>query len=114
DLSSPINSKGFRSGLEDWGGNYAGKAIIDYMKANNDPRLPVMFQLGDSAKTGEYFGLDPLATIGEQEAFILTNKLSLYNRSTMSRNEFFPGVLVNASEVSFLAAEGYLKANNDA
>ncbi len=113
DLNSPINSKGFRSGLEDWGGNYAGKVMIDFMKANNDPRLPVMFQVGDSASVGEYYGLDPLATIGEQEAFILTNKLSLYNWSTISRNEFFPGVLVNASEVKFMAAEGYLNANND-
>ena len=113
DLNTPINSKGFRTGLEDWGGNYAGKAMIDFMKANNDPRLPVMFQPGTEAN-GEFFGLDPLATIGEQEAFILTNKLSLYNWSTISRNEYFPGVLMNASEVSFLAAEGYLNANNDA
>ena len=113
DLNTPINSKGFRTGLEDWGGNYAGKAMIDFMKANNDPRLPVMFQPGTEAN-GEFFGLDPLATIGEQEAFILTNKLSLYNWSTISRNEYFPGVLMNASEVSFLAAEGYLKAGNDA
>lgn len=114
DLNTDINSKGFRTGLEDWGGNYAGKAIIDFMTTNNDPRLPVMFQEGDSAATGEFHGLDPIATIGEQEAFVLTNKLSLYNWSTISRNEFFPGVLVNASEVNFLAAEGYLKANNDA
>ncbi len=113
DLNSPIHSKGFRTGLEDWGGNYAGKVMIDFMKANKDPRLPVMFQPGTAAE-GEFFGLDPLATTGEQDAFILTNKLSLYNWSTISRNEFFPGVLVNASEVSFLAAEGYLKANNDA
>lgn len=113
DLNTDINSKGFRSGLEDWGGNYAGKVMIDYMKTNNDPRLPVMFQPGTEAE-GEFFGLDPLATSGEQDAFILTNKLSLYNWSTTSRNEFFPGVLVNASEVQFLAAEGYLNANNDA
>jgi len=113
DLNTPLNSMGFRTGLEDWGGNYAGKVIIEHMKANSDPRLKVMFQPGTAA-TGEYFGLDPLATSGEQDAFILTNKLSLYNWSTMSRNQFFPGVLVNASEAHFLAAEGYLNANNDA
>jgi hypothetical protein len=113
DLNTPINSMGFRTGLEDWGGNYAGKVIIDHMNANSDPRLRVMFQTGTAA-AGEYFGLDPLATSGDQEAFILTNKLSLYNWSTMSRNQFFPGVLVNASEAHFLAAEGYLNANNDA
>lgn len=112
DLSTSIHSRGFRTGLEDWDGNLAGKAMIDFMKTNNDPRLPVMFQPGDSAK-GEYFGIDPMATIGEQEAVILTNTISIYNRSTISRNEFFPGVLVNASEVNFLAAEAYLKANNN-
>ena len=113
DLSSPIHSKGFRTGLEDWDGNLAGKAIIDYMKANSDPRLPVMFQPGTEAN-GDYFGVDPLATSGEQEAAILTNTISRYNWSTISRNEFFPGVLVNASEVNFIAAEGYLNAGNDA
>ena len=112
DLNTPINSKGFRTGLEDWGGNYAGKAIIDFMKANSDPRLSVMFQPGTEAN-GEYFGLDPMASSGDQDAFILTNKLSLYNWSTISRNEYFPGVIVNASEAQFLAAEGFLNAGND-
>jgi hypothetical protein len=113
DLNTPINSKGFRTGLEDWDGNLAGKAIIDYMKLNSDPRLEVMFQPGDSAK-GDFFGVDPLATSGEQEAAILTATISRYNWSTISRNEYFPGVLVNASESQFLAAEGYLNAGNDA
>jgi hypothetical protein len=113
DLNTPINSKGFRTGLEDWDGNLAGKAIIDYMKLNSDPRLQVMFQPGDSAK-GDYFGVDPLAASGEQEEAILTATISRYNWSTISRNEYFPGVLMNASESQFLAAEGYLNAGNDA
>lgn len=113
DLNTPINSMGFRTGFEDWDGNFAGKAMIDYMKANNDPRLGVMFQPGDSAN-GEYFGLDPLATSGDQNAYILTGELSRYNWSTISRNQFFPGVLINVSEVNFLAAESFLNANNDA
>ena len=112
DLNSPLNSQGFRSGFEDWDGNFAGKAIIDYMNANNDPRLRVMFQPGDSAK-GVYNGIDPMATSGDQNAFILTQKVSRYNWSTISRNQFFPGVLVNASEVYFMAAEGFLNAGND-
>lgn len=114
DINTPINSIGLREGLESWegDGNRASKAIIDFMKTNNDPRLRVMFQPGDSAK-GEFFGLDQLANSGDQEAFILTNNLSRYNWSTISRNQFFPGVLVNASEAQFLAAEGYLNANND-
>ena len=40
--------------------------------------------------------------------------MAIYNRSTLSRNQFFPGVLMNAAEVNFLTAEAYLKAGNAA
>ena len=46
DLNSPIHSKNFRTGLEDWNGNLAGKVMIDHMVQNNDPRLRVMFEPG--------------------------------------------------------------------
>jgi hypothetical protein len=36
----------------------------------------------------------------------------MYNRSTTSRNLFFPGILINAAEVSFHLAEAHLKAGN--
>jgi len=113
DLNSPINSKGFRSGLEDWDGNLAGKAMIDHMKANSDPRLRAMFQPGVNAG-GVYNGLDPLATASAQTALVAGGTLAIYNRSTISRNEWFPGILINAAEVSFLAAEALLKAGNAA
>ncbi|MGZ8541228.1 MAG: SusD/RagB family nutrient-binding outer membrane lipoprotein [Chitinophagaceae bacterium] len=113
DLNTDIHSKGFRTGLEDWDGNIAGKAMIDHMKTNADPRLRAMFEPGANA-AGVYNGLDPLATASVQTALIAGGTLSIYNRSTLSRNEFFPGVLINAAEVSFLVAEAYLKAGNDA
>ena len=113
DLNSPINSKGFRSGLEDWDGNLAGKAMIDHMKTNADPRLRAMFQPGVNAG-GVYNGLDPLATSSAQTALVAGGTLSIYNRSTISRNEYFPGVLINAAQVSFIASEAFLKAGNDA
>ncbi|MFC0771603.1 SusD/RagB family nutrient-binding outer membrane lipoprotein [Terrimonas alba] len=113
DLSTDINSRGFRSGLEDWDGNIAGKVMIDHMKTNADPRLRAMFETGANAG-GVYNGLDPLATSSVQTALIAGGTLSIYNRSTLSRNEYFPGVLINAPEVSFLLAEYYLKAGNDA
>lgn len=108
DLNSPINSKGFRTGLEDWDGNIAGKVMIDHMKANNDPRLRAMFEPGVNA-AGVYNGLDPMLTSSEQTDLIAGGTMAIYNRSTLSRNEYFPGVLITASEISFLAAEALLK-----
>ena len=113
DLNTPLNSTGFRSGLEDWDGNLAGKAMIDHMKANADPRLRAMFEPGVNA-AGVYNGLDPLATSAVQSSLVAGGTLSIYNRSTLSRNQFFPGVLINAAEVSFIAAEALLKAGNAA
>jgi len=113
DLNSPIHSKNFRTGLEDWNGNLAGKVMIDHMVQNNDPRLRVMFEPGQNAN-GVYQGLDPLALASAQEAAIQAGTVSLYNRSTFSRNEYFPGVLMNAAEANFIAAEAFLATGNDA
>ena len=113
DISTDIHAKNFRSGLEDWNGNVAGKVMIDHMNKNADPRLRVMFEPGTNA-AGKYAGLDPLLTASAQEALVAGGTLSIYNRSTLSRNQFFPGVIINAAEISFLAAEYYLKANNAA
>ena len=112
-LSSDINATGFRSGLEDWNGNLAGKAMIDHMNTNIDPRLRVMFEPGDSAK-GLYKGLDPMMDASAQGTLINGGTMAIYNRSTTSRNQYFPGQLINAAEVSFLVSEYYLNAGNDA
>ncbi len=112
NLGTDIHSKGFRGGLEDWDGNLAGKAIIDHMNTNSDPRLRVMFEPGANA-AGIYKGLDPLLSSSAQSALVAGGTISIYNRSTLSRNEYFPGVLINAAEVKFLSAEAYLKAGND-
>lgn len=106
------NANGFRSGLEDWNGNLAGKAMIEHMKASNDPRLRAMFEPGTGA-AGEYTGLDPMLTETAQNTLVSGGKIAIYNRSTLSRNINFPGVLMNAAEVSYLAAEAYLKAGNN-
>jgi hypothetical protein len=111
-LDTPINSSGFRSGLEDWDGNVAGKKMIDHMVANSDPRLRAMFEPGELAG-GVYQGIDPLANDDVQQDLIDDQLVSIYNRSTLSRNQFFPGVLINAAEVSFLKAEYYLRNSND-
>ena len=113
DLSSPLNAQGFQSGLEDWNGNVAGKKMIDHMNATNDPRLPAIFEPGVNANN-VYIGLDPLLPGSNQTALIAGGTLAIYNRSTISRNDYFPGMLINAAEVSFYLAEYYLNAGNDA
>lgn len=113
--STPINSQGFRTGLEDWQGNIAGKVMIDHMNTNADPRLRVMFEPANGTlPTAPYIGLDPMMSSSAQTALLNGTTLAIYNRSTISRNQFFPGVLINAAEVSFLMAEAYLKAGNAA
>ncbi len=111
--SNGLNSSGFQSGLEDWNHNIASKTMIDYMNTNSDPRLRFIFEPGDSSKkAGVYKGLDQMIASADQDKLIAGGTLAMYNRSTLSRNKFFPGVLINAAEVSFLKAESYLKAGN--
>lgn len=113
NLKINLNSEGFRAGLEDWNGNIAGKAMIDQMVATGDPRLRVMFEPGANAN-GTYAGLDPTTPSAEQQLLVDGGTISIYNRSTLSRNQFFPGVLINAAEVYLQIAEYQLNAGNDA
>jgi hypothetical protein len=106
-----INSTGFQSGLEDWNGNIAGKTMIDDMNTNADPRLRAMFEPGAKANK-VYTGLDPTAAAATQNSLIAGGTIAIYNRSTISRNDNFPGILINAAEISFLLAEYYLKAGS--
>jgi len=113
DLGSDINAKGFQTGLEDWNGNIAGKKMIDHMKTNADPRLRAVFEPGANA-AGVYNGLDQALDASAQTTLINSGTIAIYNRSTLSRNQFFPGVLITAAEVNFLLSEYYLKAGSDA
>ncbi|WP_405514806.1 SusD/RagB family nutrient-binding outer membrane lipoprotein [Spirosoma sp. KNUC1025] len=115
DVNTDINSKGFQDGLEstDWFGNTAGKAIIDNMNVNKDPRLSLLFEPGASA-AGKYIGIDPTATSSTQQALYSAGQVAIYNRYTLSRNQFFPGVLINAAQMNLIKAEYYLRAGNDA
>ncbi len=115
DINTDINSKGFRDGLasDGWYGNTAGKAIIDNMNANSDPRLKILFEPGASA-AGKYTGIDPLATEASQTALFNAGQVAIYNRYTTSHNQFFPGVLINAPQMNLIKAEYYLRTNNDA
>ncbi|GAB3331792.1 hypothetical protein GCM10027299_37750 [Larkinella ripae] len=117
DINTDINSKGFQSGIAStdgaWFGNTAGKAIIDHMNTNKDPRLPILFEPGASA-AGKYIGIDPMATEAVQTAQYNAGQVAIYNRYTLSHNQFFPGVLINASQMNLIKAEYYLRTGNDA
>lgn len=115
DLDTPVNAKGFQGGIDSdgWDGDDAGEQMIDFLKNNNDPRLRVLFEPGTEAE-GEYVGLDPLMNSTEQQALVNAGEIARYNRTTMSRNQFFPGVMINAAEVSFIKAEYYLENGDDA
>ena len=111
------HARGFRDGIESWNANIAGKAMVDYMVENEDPRLPFMFERGALSPTA-YVGLDPSLATGVQQQLITGNSdgestLSIYNRSTYSRNQNFPGILISAAEVNFLLAEYHTKNSND-
>ncbi|MDQ1152347.1 hypothetical protein QE382_004331 [Sphingobacterium zeae] len=117
DIATDINSKGFRDALEG-NNNIAGKVMIDDMVTKADPRLPYMFEPGGGAN-GKYIGLDPsLPSASQAELLINTtanpSKIATYNRSTYSRNQTFPGILMTASEVKFLISEFKSRTGNDA
>ena len=114
--ASNLHARDFLDALESWNNNIASKKMIDHMVDNVDPRLPFMFEPGAGAGT-EFIGLDqslPSATQSTTIAGTAANpsKIAIYNRSTYSRNQNFPGVLLTASEVQFLLAEHKLNGGN--
>ncbi len=121
DPTTPVNNgtntgdaSDFYQGLIGWGqADRANKVMIDLMNNNSDPRLRAMFEPGDSAN-GVYIGLDPTLPSTDQNAILNAGTIARYNRSTLSQNNYLPGVLINAAEVNFLLAEYYLNAGNDA
>lgn len=112
NAGEPGNSGGFQGGIESegWNKNLAGKAMIDHMKAAGDPRLPLFFE---ENADGEFVGLDPLELAADQDNLVRDGLVSIYNRSTFSRNVYFPGMLINSAELYFHIAEYQLKAGND-
>lgn len=115
DISSDISPNDFDDALESWNNNISGGKMIDHMNDNEDPRLPFIFEPGEGAN-GDFIGLDQSLPSGTQASLISgsannPSTIAIYNRSTYSRNENFPGILITASEVHFLLAE-YYDTNN--
>ncbi|PVX44479.1 SusD-like starch-binding protein associating with outer membrane [Flavobacterium sp. 103] len=106
-----LDTSGFVEALESWNNNVAPKPMIDHMNANNDPRKPWLFEEGVNT-AGVYTGLDPLLASSVQDQLITDGKISTYNRSVISRNDWLPGTLINAAEVNLILAEYYARTGN--
>lgn len=113
DPNTPINARGFQQGINSagWDGDDASKIMIDLLKESNDPRLEILFEPGTDAVDGEFTGLDPALDGSDQQSQVNSGLIAYYNRRTFSENEYFPGLLFSAAEMSFLLAEYY--ARND-
>lgn len=110
-----IHTKNIEDAFEadGWFANIASKRMIDHMVENRDPRLPFIFEPGAEAD-GEYIGLDQSLASPVQSDLLRGGTIAIINRSTFSRNQYFPGVLFSATETNLLLAEYYQKNGNAA
>lgn len=110
-----IHTRGIRDAFEaeGWFANLASKVMIDHMVGNGDPRLPFIFEPG-AAANGQFRGLDQSLTSAAQSDLARGGTISIFNRSTVSRNQYFPGILFSATETNLLLAEYYQKNGNSA
>ncbi len=108
-----IQTKGIRDAFEasGWYANLSSKVMIDHMLENGDPRLPFIFETGEHAD-GKFKGLDQSLATSAQSDLARGGTISIFNRSTISRNQYFPGVLFSATETNLLLAEYYSKNGN--
>jgi hypothetical protein len=108
------SSSDFYTGLIGWGqADRANMIMIDSMNNNSDPRLRALFEPGQSA-SGAYLGLDPSLPSTTQNTVLTGGTIARYNRSTLTQNNYIPGMLVNAAEIDFMIAEYYLSTGSDA
>ncbi|MEM0576588.1 SusD/RagB family nutrient-binding outer membrane lipoprotein [Flavobacterium polysaccharolyticum] len=105
-----LDTSGFIDAMEG-GNNIAPKPMIDHMNANNDPRKPWLFEAAVNTP-GVFTGLDPMLLSAAQDQLIVDGKISTYNRSVISRNDWLPGTLINAAEVNLILAEYYSRTGN--
>src|SRR5690606_34873492 len=108
-----IQTKGIEGAFEadGWFANLASKRMIDHMVTNEDPRLPFLFEPGAEAD-GKFIGLDQSLTNSQQRELATGGTLSIFNRSTISRNQYFAVVLFSATEMNLLLAEYYQQHGN--
>lgn len=114
NTSTDIKSEDIKGAFEadGWFANFGSKPMIDEMVNKSDPRLPILFEKGQ--KSGDkYIGFDQQLGEADQSDLARGETISFYNRHTLSRNKFIPGILISASQINFLLAEYYDKIGNN-
>jgi tetratricopeptide (TPR) repeat protein len=109
DLFATTSSKsgGIRQAMETWGVyDLAPYAMVKNMLDNNDPRLDITF---DPNVNGEWIGVNPMLDATVQNQQISSGLVARYDTSSFTRNNYFPGFVITAAEVSFMKAEAYQK-----
>lgn len=81
-----------------------GKMVDEIMVPSGDVRLPVLFTAN---KKGEYHGVPNTWTATRVQDSVTANYFSRWDSTTFSENNFFPGIIMTSSEVSFLKAEAF-------
>lgn len=81
-----------------------GKMVDEIMVPANDPRLPILF---NANKNGEYRGVPITWNSTRVADSVRNNYFSLWDSTTFTENNVFPGILFTAAEANFLKAEAY-------
>ena len=72
----------------------------------------VITEPGSSAG-GVYEGIDQLGDATTATQMANNGLVAIFNTSTYARNQYFPGIIINAAEVDLIKAEYYLKNGSD-
>jgi hypothetical protein len=92
-----------RSAMETWGQyDIAPYTMVKNMVDNSDPRLVITF---DPNKDGDYVGLNPSENATVQNQKLTDRLISRYDTASFTQNNYFPGFIFTAAEVSFIKAE---------
>lgn len=81
-----------------------GYMVDSIMVPSGDPRLPVYFTAN---KQGEYHGVPNTWNASRVSDSTTAGYFSRYDSATFTENNKFPGIILTASEVSFIKAEAY-------
>lgn len=81
-----------------------GKMVDEIMAPAGDVRLPVLFTAN---KKGEYHGVPNTWNATRVQDSVTANYFSRWDSTTFTENNFLPGIIMTAAEVSFLKAEAY-------
>ena len=109
--------KNVRDGFETSGRGYASYEVISRLK--DDPRLEILYAPNHE---GNYEGVNTHDNYGVQQPLWERplaqggNFYSAVDTATVSRNDYYPGIILMPSEIAFIKAEAYQKgyASGDA